>query len=250
MRALESAVNLFRGGLYDEALLVLESNMTAEPDCGRLWELRGLVLRAQGNISLACDSLEHATLLRPLSHSGQVTLADCLTRLGRPQVALCIAEHVMTLKSVDCSLLVYLAQVCDSAQRPDLSVKLCERVNERLPQFHPAHYDRGFYLGRLGRPLEEIEAAARQAIAIAPDVANYRVGLASLLWQRGDFDGACCEAAQLSPSQLQQLTCECCLRRLIKIFWSANAFGRCQACVERLEELAGDSHSADPGCCL
>lgn len=250
MRTLESAVALFRRGNYEEALQVLESSLAVDPDSGRLWELRGLILRAQGNIPLACDSLEHASLLRPLSASGQVTLADCLTRTGHASVAICIAEHILRQPTFDWSLLVYLAQVCDHAQRPDLSITLCEWVNRIAPQCHQAHYDRGYYLGRMRRPLPQIESAARQAIELAPDVANYRVGLASLLWQQGDHEQAFHEAIRLSVEQLHELKCECCLRRLVKIFWSASAFARCQACVDRLDELAGGSHSADPRCCL
>lgn len=250
MRTLESAAALYKRGFYDEALDTLECSLATSANNGRLWELRGLVLRAMGNIPLACDSLEHASLLAPLSAGGQVTLADCLARTGHDTVAICIAEHVLSLANIEWSLLLYLAQVCDRCHRADLSIELCREVNWRAPRCHQAYYDLGYYLGRAKKPLKDVENAARQAIALAPQVANYRVGLASLLWQQGNWEAAHDEANRLTDSELSRLTCECCLRRLVKIFWSAGDYEKSQICVERLAELEGGSHQADPGCCL
>ncbi|QDU26812.1 hypothetical protein ETAA8_18950 [Anatilimnocola aggregata] len=247
-RTLESAAALYRRGFHEEALDAIENSLASSPDDGRLWELRGLVLRATGNIPLACDSLEHASLLVPLSSGGQVTLADCLARTGHGNVAICIAEHIISLANVDWSLLLYLAQVCDQCGRTDLSSELCREVNWRVPTCHQAYYDLGYYLGRERRPLPEIEAAARQAIELAPQVANYRVGLASLLWQQGDAPAAFGEANVLTETELKQLTCECCLRRLVKIYWNASAFAKSSACVERLAELEQSSRQARPDC--
>jgi tetratricopeptide (TPR) repeat protein len=250
MRTLESAAALYKRGFYDEALDTIECSLASEPHNGRLWELRGLILRALGDIPLATDSLEHASLLAPLSASGQVTLADCLARTGHNSVAICIAEHVLSLKCIEWSLLLYLAQVCDRCGRADLSIELCRAVNQQAPQCHQAYYDLGYYLGRARQPLPEIEAVVRRAIQLAPQVANYRVGLASLWWQQGNAESAYREAETLSDPDLKRLTCECCLRRLVKIFWSAGDYAKSQICVERLDELDGDSHQSDAGCCL
>jgi len=250
MRTLESAAALYKRGFHEEALDTIENSLAISPDDGRLWELRGLVLRTTGNIALACDSLEHASLLVPLSSGGQVTLADCLARTGHGSVAICIAEHLLSVANVDWSLLLYLAQVCDNCGRSDLSIEICQEVNRRAPQCHQAFYDLGYYLGRQSRPLAEIEAAARQAIALAPHVANYRVGLASLLWQQGDRRAAFREADVLPIAELNGLKCECCLRRLIKVFWQAHSFAKSSACVERLQELQREAKPAGPECCL
>ncbi|WP_425617321.1 tetratricopeptide repeat protein [Anatilimnocola sp. NA78] len=250
LRTLESAAALYKRGFHEEALDTIENSLAIAPDDGRLWELRGLVLRATGNIPLACDSLEHASLLVPLSSGGQVTLADCLARTGHGSVAVCIAEHILSLANVDWSLLLYLAQVCDNCGRPDLSIAICREVNWQAPDCHQAFYDLGYYLGRHKQPLAEIEAAARQAIALAPSIANYRVGLASLLWQQERRETAFREADVLSLAELHSLKCECCLRRLVKIFWQAHAFAKSSACVERLAQLQRDTKSAGPDCCL
>src|SRR6202008_164145 len=149
-----------------EALEAIDESLAAAPDEGRLWELRGLILRARGDLAQACDSLEHASLLGPLSSSGQLTLADCCARLGQRGLALLVGQHLLARGRLDASLLLYLAHIFDRCEQPSVSVEICRLACLRAPGFHQACFDLGYFLGRDGQPADQIEAAARRAIEL------------------------------------------------------------------------------------
>ncbi len=234
MRVLETASSLFKRGFHEEALEVIDEQLGHSPDEGRLWELRGLILRAMGKLALACDSLEHASLLIPLSASGQLTLADCCSRLDQRDLALLVGQHLLARGQLDPSLLLHLAHIFDRCGQPSVSVEICRLACRRDPGFHQAAFDTGYFLGRNGQPAEEIEAAAREAIRIAPHHVNYRVALAVFLWQHERGDEALAEVEFLTLEQLGKLSCACCLGKLVSIYEHGAAEEQCRACAERI----------------
>jgi tetratricopeptide (TPR) repeat protein len=250
MRVLETAACLFKHGHYEQALETVDESLASFPDSGRLWELRGLILRAIGNLPLACDSLEHAAVLIPLSLSGQLTLADCFSRLGQRGLALLVAQHLLALGQLDWSLSLHLAHVFDRCDQPGVSVEICRLVCKQNPAAHQAFFDLGYFLGRARRPAEQIEAAARHAIRLAPNHANYRVGLSVFLWQQDRSSEALEQVAPLTHEQIGAIRCACCLQKLANIYSYGLAFGQSQACIDRINELeATRPHAQDGGCC-
>lgn len=231
MESFETAAALYRRGYFEESL---ESAIQNFPECGRSWELRGLVQRSLGEVALACDSLEHASLIVPLSISGQLTLADCFSRLGKNSLALLIAQHLLARGNLDASLLLVLAHIFNRCNQPGTSVEVCRLACRKDPSADQAYFDLGHFLGRAGRPVADVIAAARQAIRLAPTKLTYRVGLASLLWVEKESREAYEQIAKLTGAQIASLSCACCLKKLVNIYWHAEAFAQSQACVDRL----------------
>jgi len=247
MKALETAAALFKRGFHEEALEAIDEALNATPDEGRQWELRGLILRALGDLPQACDSLEHASLLVPLSTSGQLTLADCCSRIGQRGLALLVGQHLLARGQLDSSLLLYLAHIFDRCDQPGVSVEICRLVCTRSPGFHHSFFDLGYFLGRDGQSPDLIEAAARRAIQLAPEHVKYRVGLAVFLWQHQRPREAFKEVAALTLQQLAALQCSCCLTRLESIYRQGVALEQSLACARRLNALQAGQNPAFEG---
>lgn len=244
METFETAAALYRRGYFEESLESLDSAIQLSPECGRSWELKGLVQRSIGEIALACDSLEHASLLVPLSVSGQLTLADCFSRLGKNSLALLIAQHLLARGKLDASLLLVLAHIFNRCNQPGTSVEVCRLASRKDPTADQTYFDLGHFLGRAGRPVSEIIAVAKQAIRLAPQKLTYRVGLASLLWCENQPDEAYEQVAALTSEQIMSLSCGCCLKKLVNIYWHAQAFAQSQACVDRLSDASLSTEGA------
>jgi hypothetical protein len=72
-----------------------------------------------------------------------------------------------------------------------------------------------FYMRRLAYPAERVIPVVRQAHALAPRFAPYRVLLATLLASLGDHEEAADVIRGIPPDAVH---CRCCLRRMAAIF--------------------------------
>jgi hypothetical protein len=144
-------------------------------------------------------------------------------------------------------LLLHLAHIFDRCGQPSVSVEICRLACRREPGFHQAAFDTGYFLGRCGRAAEEIEASAREAIRLAPRHVNYRVALAVFLWQHKRADDALAEVTSLTVEQLRELTCACCLGKLVRIYEYGAALEQSRACAERMEWLEAEQAEFEGG---
>jgi YaiO family outer membrane protein len=82
---------------------------------------------------------------------------------------------------------------------PARAVELLRRLLVAEPENADAHLQLGLSLLALGR-LEEAEAAFRRTLAIAPDYADARIGLARVAQRRGDRQGALALLEPVDPA--------------------------------------------------
>ncbi|MDX1965687.1 MAG: tetratricopeptide repeat protein [Planctomycetaceae bacterium] len=237
LASLAEAVALYRGRRYGAARRIVDRILREQPEHGRAWELRGLLWWAVGERGLAEGSLETAMTLVPLCPAAAVALGDCYAAVPRCELSGSLYELASAHPEASVATLLAAAAGLDGLGAPHRSVRICRLAILRDAEFAQSYYDLGYYLKRTGAPPHIVEAAARQAIALAPDRLNYRVGLAGFLAQRGRIAEAHALVEHLQPAAIETAHCPCCLDRLASVFETVGDHERSAACRARSQAL-------------
>lgn len=228
---------LYRAGHLIQALERAERELGADPDHGRLWELKGLIHRSRGESEPARRALEAATLFVPLRPAARCALADCYAHAGRSQLAYEMYRGLFDDPQTPPELWLSIAKGLDHVGASALALSVCRSAARRDPDSPQAWHDLACYLGRCGYAPRFVLASARKAVALAPDVGRWRIGLASLLSQAEKPHEAGVVASKLSAEQLAAAECPCCVRRIAEVFDDLGDAARAELCRQRAAEL-------------
>lgn len=223
----------FRQGRMDAVVSLANESLAKDSDDGWLWELLGLAEHLRGNPPQSIDALEHASLLVPLSGPARVYLAQGYGRIGKRQLSRDLLTELLADETLTNHALLLLAAALDAVDLPALAMKACRRVASRDPDIAQTYYDMGYYAARCGYPTEVSESLARRAISLDPGSARFRVGLASMLLRLERRAEALELVERFSSSQIADVSCRCCLQRLVALFESAGDYERMQLCEQR-----------------
>lgn len=234
-------------GKYREAKELLLLALSESPHDGRLRELLGMVHYTLGDFPACVSTLEEATLMVPLSPSARICLAQAYGETGRVNLALDLLKNLSRQPENSVVHLLKIAAALDALCQPHQAMQVCRRVTREDPQHPQAFYDMAYYSARCGCSSQVTEALARKAIALAPDVVHYRVGLASLLTLQGRLDQAFEVVAHFTIKEISQVRCECCLGRILQLFVQYGKDELVALCRAQLRSLREQASSSD--CC-
>jgi tetratricopeptide (TPR) repeat protein len=165
----------------------------------------GQDLYNRGRTAEAEASLRKATEWDPYSAGLHDTLGVLLNELGRPGEAAASLWRAAQLNPADAQAAFNAALAFAGARQfRDAELALRETVR-RNPRFDRAWYNLGLLLVQTNRGPEAIPAL-ETAEKIAPMVADYPYARATILWQRGDRQGAAAAARrtlEIEPTHVQ-----------------------------------------------
>lgn len=226
----ERAVRLYDAGRYAEAADVAWQSLQEFPNDGQLWQLYGTSRCNVQDFAAAREALETACVLVPLHPLAQYALATCYHRMGQPDLACVIYEHLAeTVLST--GMLSALAARLGALDHYRSALKVCRRITELDPTHHQAHFGIAFYLCRLGFSPQALIPHLAMAMDLAPQVLHYRLNLA-FAWAAV---GCHHEAHELlKPVAPDEVRCPCWLARMLAIFQRCGDETRIRDCQERL----------------
>ena len=212
---LARGLELARIGDWAEAGRLLDRAASRFPDDGLLWETIGACRHRAKDYAGACRALETAGLLVPLARRSQCILAECFSRTGHPELAGDLYRDLAGSPTCPDALLPEVAAGLGHLGLYAEALATCRELARRAPAMAEAHFGMAFYLRRLGRPPAEVLPVVARAHELAPEVALYRISLATLLDHVGRRD----EARELiGHLDLDAVSCRGCLRRMTTIF--------------------------------
>jgi Flp pilus assembly protein TadD len=237
MIALERATEKLAAGDFVAAHHLAADAVAWHPDHGRLWWIAGVAAHRLANYDDARQAFEQAALLVPLDGETQCALAECYLQTGRTKQA---RELFKLLAADELSAIDLLPRVAAGlGQVGDLqgALDVCRDAAERAPDEAAPRFGMAYYLRRLGYPAAAIVPVMSRAFELEPDNPAYRASLAFLLVEAGRQDEAYDLLREVS---LTQMSCPCCLRRMMTLFRSTGDHARWRDCSARLHEVARD----------
>jgi tetratricopeptide (TPR) repeat protein len=240
-----SARRAYEQGELDQAFSFVELCCKTAPDEPRTRELLGLVQYSAGHFRASVSSLETASLQVPLSRAARVCLAQGYGQIGRLQLSYDLLRDLISEPQIGVSLLLQVAAGMDQIDRPDAAITACRRAVSLDPQYAQIFYDLAYYIGRCDGEINEMEPLARRAIALDPEAIRYRIGFAGLLTRNDRSVEAYHLVRELSVSEIESVSCGCCLDRLVDLFRCAGDQRCLIACQNHLimVELGGGQYS-------
>lgn len=231
------ALEFYAEGRLHLAHRALHQHLGEQPDCGRGWELLGMVYYVWRQFPPARNALEQATALVPLQPAAECALADCYLACGQRELAHLMYRHLLQRDEVDADVLLAVAAGLDQVGESRGAVAACRRAIFLDGAMSQAYYDLSFYLGRSFAPPDIVEAAAQRAVLLDPDNITYRIGLAGFLQGQSRSREAARLLEPLAAEQVLAMNCRCCLARLIAIFEAVDDQERAAWCRSRQEAL-------------
>ncbi|MCA9116924.1 MAG: hypothetical protein KDA79_17720 [Planctomycetaceae bacterium] len=228
-------------GNTEGALWLIRRVLLIDADDGRAWELRGLIHRDRSEPEECVSALEMASLLVPLSPLARFALAESYGKAGRRELSRDLYLELVQNPATTVPLLLQAACGLDSIDRPAAAMWACRSALDRDPGNGQACYDMSYYAARSGCPLRIVESLARKAVSLEPDRLQFRIGLASLLLRHDRAAEAGRVISGVSPDQLHQLDCQCCLERIAELCETVGDWQRVVVCRERLLQLEARS---------
>lgn len=231
---IDEICELYEAGDLEAAVDLAKARLQRMRDDGRAWELMGLIQYSRGRYRVSVSALERASLLVPLRPAARVCLGHGYGRVGRTQLSRDLLSALISDTSLPVPLLLQVAAGLDFIDQPQLSLRAARTACEREPEMAQSYYDLGYYSARCGSPPVVTESLARKAISLDPGNVSYRVGLASLLLKLGRDREALELVADFNNTQIEQITCQCCLRRVTALFEDARDYRRVILCRQQL----------------
>src|SRR5262245_33349106 len=211
----QQAIQRFSHQQHAEAAALARQGLEQYPDDARLWQVLGTSLWALKEHAAALTALEMATTLAPLLPLPQRALADCYAQAGKADLAVTIYRHLVECKSCPTDLLPNVAASLNKLEQFELALQACEQLTQRNPANHQAYFGIAYYLRKLGAlPAKLLEPLA-MALDLAPQTVHYRINLAFVWAELGDFDLA---RQILGPVAIDEVCAPCWLRRMQAIF--------------------------------
>lgn len=234
----------YTSGDLPGALTRANAAIRADENDGRAWEVRGLVLRDLNRPLDAADAIERAALLAPISFRARIALAQSYGTLRRRSLARELYVELVENNELSVALLLEIAAGLDAVDEPKLAMEVCRRAGWRDPEAAQVYYDMGFYAARCGCRPRVVESLVWHAIDLEPGNLHYRIGLASLLTRLDRKTDAYRVVQFLSPRQIGEITCSCCLERIGQLFEQIGDAERGAVCRRRWRELTSSANAS------
>jgi thioredoxin-like negative regulator of GroEL len=194
-----------------------------------------VLLLQRSHFDAAQWSLETASTLVPLSHAGQLALAECYVDSGFVETARSIYRYLAAAIRIDSELLEPLAEGLGRVGERDLALDVCREAAQRLPRAAGPLLGIAYYLRRLRRPAATVLPYLKRAFDLDPRNLDCRIALAWMLHATGrSADGA----DLLDELQVAQLECVRSLTMMHRVFEAAAEHNCASACKYRLDSLA------------
>ena len=206
-------------------------------DDGLAWELLGLAQHQLSDFESSVSSLEHASLLIPLSSLSRLGLAYGYGQIGKQELSRDLLLTLIKDSNVPNELLLQVATALDAVKQPVLAMKACRRAVERDPQLSQAYYDMGYYAKRSGYSPKVVESLVRRAISLDPQCVCFRIGLVALLLQHDRPQEALDHVRDLTACQIDSISCSKCLQRVAELYASVKDQQRVERCKLRILHL-------------
>lgn len=204
-------------------------------------ETAAIVRRAEWGVAaedwpVAVAAYESLSLLRPLTDLQRLNLAKGYAASGSGGLAREILMLIVLDDRASVETLIEVAKQLESLGLPRLSMEACRRAWKRSPDTAEVHYLMGYYAARCGYTMAVCEGLLRRAIDLDGTQVNYRIALATLLQRMGRATEALDVMRPSVPSQLSDVNCDCCLRRLANLFFDFGDLDNARRCAERLSK--------------
>ncbi|QDV50669.1 tetratricopeptide repeat protein [Gimesia fumaroli] len=244
---LQKAIGLFRQGLHYQALDQISRLLNTCPNEGKIWELKGLVEDSLSWRNTSIRSLETATTLIPISASGQYILAKNYLEIGKHALAKSVFSILLQRQDLPDRLLPAISSYL--GQYPELTylaLDACRKAVKRDPGCAESWLGMACFMGKLHYPKEQIANVLRKAVTLDPENRHYRIALSNVLEQSGKFDQAYRVVKEIKTSELNQIPCAACLKKLIRIFSLAEDNTRHEICSNKLKQLQSTEIPTSP----
>lgn len=212
--------------------------LSKNSDCGKSWELLGLVYYDMARTPDAIDALERASLATPMSQQARIALAAAYADSRRYELARDLYLEIAKSTGLGTTLMLEISVGLHRLGGNEAAFKLCRKAIHCDPSVARAYYDMGYYGWLAGCSPEAIEPLIRFALELAPANLQYQLGLVSLLVATNRAEEATALAKQIPLEQYSQITCRCCLERLEKLVQLAGDTARSLACETQLAAVS------------
>ena len=229
----------YTAGRYRHAVQFAQYALARDTEDAQAWLVLGRSLMKCYEFIGAIDAFENASLLQPLANENRISMARAYGAVGRKSLSRDLLMCVATSQSVTVSELLQIAVALEAIDEPHFSMEACRQAGKKAPETAEVHYQMGYYAQQCGHPASVSEALIRNAIDLDPRNIHFRIGLASMLIRLGQKRKAIAVIDHLIPSQLDEVTCLCCLKRIANLFFDVDDIERAKMCAERLAELGG-----------
>lgn len=236
-KSLEIAEAAFERGELEDALRFIKSYLKETNECGRGWELLGLIQGTRGRYAISVSALERASLYVPLKPIARVCLGYGYGKIGRQELSRDLLCDLIDSPQMTVDLLLQIATALDSIDQPGDSMRACRVATENDPTNAQSFYDMGHYAARCGYPANIVESLARKAISLDPENVCYRIGLAGMLIKQERNEEAFRFVSGLTPGQINEITCACCLQKIVRLYEAQHDYRRVILCQQQLLEL-------------
>ncbi|MEE2641050.1 MAG: hypothetical protein VX768_10530 [Planctomycetota bacterium] len=208
---------LIECGCIDDAVDELTAALKLDPDNGNLHQLLGMTYHLKNDNREAMNSLETASLLKPLEVDSQLTLAECYAEENFKLSAVCIFTFLMKQENLPGEFYPAIARGLGRLGHPRQAMKACESAVRLQPECDRALFGLAHYRAVCGHPLSSVVGLLRKAISLASDSLEYRIVAARLCLISKKREEA---ASFLSPITRQQIlnnSCSACITKLCRL---------------------------------
>ncbi|MEM9827811.1 MAG: hypothetical protein AAF958_14565 [Planctomycetota bacterium] len=240
------ALREFEAKHYRLAVQFSERALAEQPEDASALEILGLASLQLGAIEVGVDALEELTLLRPLTDACQIELAIAYGCLGHHRLSCDLLMGIAVSGRPSSEQLLRIAAGLEAVGQARLAMEACRQAGVVSPECPNVHFQMGYYAQICGRPDSMVEALIRHAIHLDPVNLHYRIGLSSLLIRLGRKCEAITVIDHLIPDRLNEVTCECCLKRIANLFFDCDDLDRARQCGERLANLQTQNATSPP----
>ncbi|MBJ45167.1 MAG: hypothetical protein CMJ80_18135 [Planctomycetaceae bacterium] len=231
------AKNHLTNGMALQALDILDNHLTGNPSDPQALELHGIVLHTLQQFPEARRSIETANLIGELSDAATLALADCYWFTGEQEIAQNLFLALAKRDQLAPNLRPGLAMGLGRMQAYHLAIEVCRQSALEDSTNYEARYGTAFYMSKAGYPPEIILPIVDRLVALQPREFHYRMTMATLHCRLDQLQNAYLAVADASLKELNTISCQCCIQRLITIYTSAGDQHRRQWCENRRQSI-------------
>jgi Tfp pilus assembly protein PilF len=197
----ERAHRLYDNAEYDTALETLKEGLRLYPDSVELHVGLGYTRLAREEFVWARHSFEHALVLDPEHEDAMVGLGEALLRFGLAQEALGLFERArLNAGTDDLDLMLSMGRALYRERLYDDSREIFVAATSAYPDSAEAAACLAYALHRLGDE-RGARRQLRRALRLDPELAEARIYMAHLLYDRGEWRAALKEFQLVRPSE-------------------------------------------------
>ena len=204
---------------------------------GGAWELRGLLESQAGRHNLAVRYFEQATELVPLESWSSRVMAISYIKIGRTALGIDLLQLLASSPQAGPGLIRIIIHDLINVGRAEIADEVVWTGLSRFSDNASLWHELSAIRSLLGYTPRQCLQAAQRAVMLAPEVAEYRVTMASVLIRMNLAREAYDVVACITDSGQVGLDCPCCLWRLICIFDCFDNPDAVTLCYERLSAL-------------